>query len=669
MLALWFAVDFKHAAVADVLINRGCNLQLTDSKDPRDVFLLQSEATKGLTCVLQHLFDRGSSVDTMSRHGQTLLTLAAEAGEYNTVAFLLDRGANINAQADNAKDSSCEDDEEIDGEASEEGQGSIKLQHATILSPLICALEAGHAEVAKLLIERGANTSDSDDGKTSLALDQNAARSGLSDILPLLYTKENFHQEKSEDSETLLTTAAGKGDLESARFFLQKGEEVNARNLSGDTALSWVLRCGTRSPVVKTFNLLVDFGAEIHVKNDRSETPLQIASEMNIDEAVELPLELGCEVKVKGECSYSPLHHTARDKNGKLAEMLLKYCAEPNVQDYNQMTPLHVAVVSNSVHAARVLLEHGTDKEIINNLGQTPLVLAAVEHGNCNVDMVRLLVDNGSNVNARDQLAGKTPLMFIVDRMLNISQSLIKNLLDHGSIVNHTDQYGRSALHFSCKSAAFEEEINDLFFQLEAEINLPDQNNKTPLHFAASVEQTNARCLEWLVVHGADIRAVDTNYCTPLHTAVCNGQIRCAFWLIRHGDVNAADHNGWLPLHLAAIRGYTSLAQFLCLNGSSIVAVDNRGRTALDLATAYGHRELVQYLMTQRGVTDEITLSSETLLGAPEDYHVLATYRLRNFVEEFLDSGGDMFAIDEVTGRTTLHFAASSYSLCTLKSL
>ena len=83
----------------------------------RNVFLLQSATTKGLRNVLQHLFNRGSSVDTISKHGKTLLMLAAEAGEYNTVAFLLDQGANINAKADNPKDSSDEDDEESDDKA------------------------------------------------------------------------------------------------------------------------------------------------------------------------------------------------------------------------------------------------------------------------------------------------------------------------------------------------------------------------------------------------------------------------------------------------------------------------------------------------------------------------------------------------------------------------
>lgn len=174
-----------------------------------------------------------------------------------------------------------------------------------VTSPLACALAAGHGEVAKLLIQRGADTSD------CLALAQIAARSGLSDILQLLSSEENVLGERCIDGETLLTSAAGQGNLESVRFLLEQGVDINARNMSGDTAVGCVLRCRSCPDVMEIINLLLDFGADIHVKNNRSETPLQIAAQMNVDETVKFLLELGCKANVKDECSYSPLHYTA----------------------------------------------------------------------------------------------------------------------------------------------------------------------------------------------------------------------------------------------------------------------------------------------------------------------------------------------------------------------
>ena len=92
-----------------------------------------------------------------------------------------------------------------------------------------------------------------------------------------------------------LTSAAVRGDYDSVLRLLQKGVNVSATNMFGDTALSSVFRYTKRTRVMDIFELLFTFGADINIKNDRSETPLFTAAKINFNEAAELLLELRCE--------------------------------------------------------------------------------------------------------------------------------------------------------------------------------------------------------------------------------------------------------------------------------------------------------------------------------------------------------------------------------------
>ena len=106
------------------------------------------------------------------------------------------------------------------------------------------------------------------------------------------------------------------------------------------------------------------------------------------------------------------------------------------------------------------------------------------------------------------------------------------------------------------------------------------------------------------------------------------------------------------------MRGYTQLTKVLCESGSNVAAVDNRGRTALHLAARNDDRALVEYLMRQgNGLGGETAFGGETSVGAIEEV-VHASRRRRNFLNDYLDNGGDKFAVDAITGRTCLHFAA-----------
>ena len=657
--ALYCALKACHVDTAKVLIDRGCDMKLINDnpfKPDLEADLLHSAARKGCVDILQLLLDKeGFSLNAINQNGETLLMSAARAGQCATVAFLLDQGANINlaGNAGNVKNNYFADYED-----SEEDKyllpTNMRIQDTT---PLQCALEAGQSEVAKFLIERGADITGSKNGNFLAKL---VAKNGLSGILEQPSGAKDVDFEKMEDGNPSLSLAASRGDLNSVRYLLQKGVDVNERDLSANTALLSVVKFGNGPSVFKIVQLLISSGADINAKNRNSETPLLISCQEDLYNVAELLLERGCETNIKNVDSYSPLLYAVENNNRKLTEMLLQYGADANVKSNDKTTPLHLAAVNRSVHTAELLLQHGADIEATDELGRTGLAEAACF---CCLSMVQLLLQYGSNVHAKDK-AGKTPLMLAVS---DESIPIIKVLLDHGASVNATDQHKRSLLHRI--SPSFPRDFLDLLLSQGACVNLPDENGETPLHFAASAG--NIACIELLLEHGANVGALDIENRSPLHAAAYgNSSSNSTQLLIQHGaNVHLADNKGWLPLHLAAYAFSGSLenVEVLVDSGSDVTAVDKKGRTVLHLIRFHNPAELVECLVHHGSDINAKDFRGQTVLGALTQcrYDCLPT----SGCQTYLENGGDPFAVDEVTGGTTLHFATIAVSLDAMDNL
>jgi FOG: Ankyrin repeat len=132
--------------------------------------------------------------------------------------------------------------------------GITCVSASTILdTSLRLACENGHLEVAKFLVEKGANIHASYD----LAL-QWACKNGHLEVTKFLVEKgANIHVY----NDWALKLACSKNHLEVAKFLVDKGANIHADN---DCALAWA--CGFGHLEVTKF--LVNKGANIHADND-----------------------------------------------------------------------------------------------------------------------------------------------------------------------------------------------------------------------------------------------------------------------------------------------------------------------------------------------------------------------------------------------------------------
>ena len=160
-----------------------------------------------------------------------------------------------------------------------------------------------------------------------------------------------------------------------------------------------------RSNDLTDLKIMVGHGADVNAKDARDETPLMYAATVVSMEAMRFLLDQHADPNVQNLAGATALIWSATDlaKTG----LLLDHGADPNLATKKGRTALLVAAMSDkSVAIVRLLIEHGANvqaKDFLNT------ALRAAAFGN-DTETIRLLLDAGVDPNAAD-LPGITPLM------------------------------------------------------------------------------------------------------------------------------------------------------------------------------------------------------------------------------------------------------------------
>lgn len=132
------------------------------------------------------------------------------------------------------------------------------------------------------------------------------------------------------------------------------------------------------------------------------------------------------------------------EKDTALALKLIQNGANPNAVDANGASLLMGACHFPDMPAARFLLAHGaTVNEPRSPKGRTPLMVACAYW--CGLDMVKLLIKHGADVNIKAQ-DGATALMLAA---MNEKQDVVEYLLAKGADAKAKDAAGKTALDYA----------------------------------------------------------------------------------------------------------------------------------------------------------------------------------------------------------------------------
>ncbi len=225
-------------------------------------------------------------IDSRDEYGFTRLHHAAYSGHKEAVQFLIEKGAEVNAEATSCAWTpvflACLSGH-LDTAEWLIGNGAlIDLKDIRGRSPLHIAALRGHAKIIDLLLRLGAEL-DSQDAAGMTPLHAAALR-GRKETASLLISLGADAKLKDSAGQTPLHIACLNGDEEVVKLLISEGVHVNERDYRGETALHIAAFCGHK----KVVEFLIAHGAKFEIRNIEGKTPLEIASRARHEQIVEI---------------------------------------------------------------------------------------------------------------------------------------------------------------------------------------------------------------------------------------------------------------------------------------------------------------------------------------------------------------------------------------------
>lgn len=306
--------------------------------------------------------------------------------------------------------------------------------------------------------------------------------------------------------------------------------------------------------------------------------------------------------------------------------------------DKREQQLINAAKIGNIDEVREILNKKGLFSKRIEVDTKDEKGKAAITHAseNGHTNLVKLLVDFGTNVNIKDNY-GVTPLAYAVG---NKHFDTFDYLLESGAEIDSRQDNGWTTLFEICCNSR-DEEIVERLLDAGANPNADDGTGSTPLIQAACTGE--AQIVKLLIDAGADVNAKPSGLPTTLVEAITSQHIDVLKLLLEAGaDVNAQDDEGKTPLMIAEAEGSLEIMKLLLTAGADPNLIDAEGKAVLRHAVSsiYGYQETFK-----KDEPDDKTWARKTI----ED-HI-------NIVKLLLDNGADVNQSDN-NGITALMFAS-----------
>ncbi len=474
------------------------------------------------------------------------------------------------------------------------------------LDPMHVAAELGHTEILARFIREGRDVNDR--------------------------STYNFNR-------SALFCAAMGGQMETARYLVDRGADLNAQDTNGLMPLAAAIctrhelvarylidkgadiRCQTKSWTA--LHLAVDHGIvrlipdivmrkrELLEERTNDETPLMLAARLNRVGALEALEREGADLfaaNAKGMNALAlSIQEDAKEAFGVLLE---KY--PMNYVGKNGLTAVHEAAKSGTIWALELLKSKGWN---INQPCQTEQGMAPILYAARNPDpaMLRWFLENGGDMEAVSRLRGSNLTQFLAEAG-NIEGYRVLDRYNHEGcqrLLNMPNREGAFAAHFAAAGG----HVKWLEFykeELKGDLDIPDR-------------MTGLRPISW-ALHRAQIETAQYLYdqCYRPHI----------FKRVNPFDLLVADHVAlleatenwrvdWTEIDSEANRtllmwalkhGKEKAAKYLIEHKKADLNVRNQvGRTAVYYAAAYGRLEICRLLEREGQVAKELKAVKEEI--------------------------------------------------------
>ena len=522
-------------------------------KDSYDRTPLYLAAEHGHFEMAKWLLDMGADVNAQGGYNWTALQAASREGHEQIAKLLINKGADVNAQG--AGGWGCNAVQK----AFEEGDNDadINAQGSHFYNALIAASYEGHEKIVRLLLDNGADVN-AQCGCIGNAL-KVASEEGHEQIVQLLLDNgADLNTEGGYDGNAL-QRASEEGYEQIVRLLLDNGADVNTLGENSTSALQRASEAG-HDQIVR---LLLGNGADVNTLGGHSTSALQRASEAGHDQIVRLLLGNGADADARDEYGHNALQRASHRGYDQIVQLLLDNGADANAQDMCCGNALQKASEEGYEQIVQLLLSNGADVNAPSRHGGNALQRASDKgHG----QIVRLLLDNGADINARDGDFGDA--LGAAGRSGRVE--VFKLLLEAGSNPKSNHYPSGSLLHL----LAFNGQTDLLRLVYDQYYGTPllfESHCPTPLQLTARGGHINA--FQYLLSLGFDTATTDEKGENLLHYASSGGSLEILNAVLDIKSVPHTQSEHWSPIHWACRVGNPHLVERLIKEGINCYSV------------------------------------------------------------------------------------------------
>ncbi|KFQ83404.1 Ankyrin repeat and SOCS box protein 3 [Phoenicopterus ruber ruber] len=311
------------------LIKQGYSVDVPDNRGWMPIHEAAAHNSSECLRLLVRAAPSDNYINSKTFEGMCALHLSARHGSLESVRVLLEAGADPN---------------EVTTEAT---------------TPLFLAVENGHADIVKFLLQHGANVKGLHSWSGWNSLHQ-ASFQGCTEIMKILLEKGASKECEDDFGITPLFVAAQYGKLESLRLLVSHGADVNCQAKDRATPLLIAAQEGHAECV----ELLLSKGADpnLYCNEDNWQLPIHAAAQMGHKKILELLIPITDRICDKGKGKVSPVYSAVYGGNKECLEMLLKEGYSPDAQEclsFDCRSPMCMVFQKEFFYFIDTLLNYG----------------------------------------------------------------------------------------------------------------------------------------------------------------------------------------------------------------------------------------------------------------------------------------------------------------------
>ncbi len=245
----------------------------------------------------------------------------------------------------------------------------------------------------------------------------------------------------------------------------------------------------SRNEIDTVLQMIADDQVDINKADAARHTPMIKAARYGAVEVIMALADKGADLEAQDGMGRTPISYAAQSRSLDSVLTLLDLGANVNHVDQTGNTPLGWAAGFGTVGMCEAMIEAGADVNAGAGtlLGFTPLIWASM--AGADADKVKLLIERGADLEARDTMEQATVVMHAIrtNMMANVEV-----LLAAGAKLDVTDGKGRTALHVAAANGAPDRRMIEFLLARGLDPKATTRAGETPVELARKRKDSKA---------------------------------------------------------------------------------------------------------------------------------------------------------------------------------